>query len=54
MERRATVLASASAAVFLLELDGLLAVEPSATMVEKRTRLRAARFAPSTAKEKRK
>ncbi|WP_199735559.1 TetR/AcrR family transcriptional regulator [Corallococcus sp. AB045] len=41
----------ASAEVFLLALDGLLADEPKAAVLEKRTELLAARFAPP-AKEK--
>jgi TetR/AcrR family transcriptional regulator, transcriptional repressor of aconitase len=38
----------ASAEVFLLALDGLLADEPETAVLEKRTRLLAARFAPPT------
>jgi hypothetical protein len=36
----------ASAEVFLLALDGLLADEPTTEVLEQRTRLLAARFAP--------
>lgn len=40
---------SASAQVFLLALHGLLADEPSAAVLEKRTRLLASRFVPPVA-----
>lgn len=39
---------AASAEVFLLALDGLLADEPTPQVLEKRTQLLAARFAPAT------
>lgn len=41
----------ASGEVFLLALDGLLADQPSVEMLEKRTKVLAARFAPQTRKK---
>ena len=41
----------ASAEVFLLALDGLLADQPTTEVLEQRTRLLAARFAPATTKK---
>ena len=41
-----------SAEVFLLALDGLLADQPSTEVLEQRTKLLAARFAPQTTKKK--
>ena len=41
----------ASAEVFLLALDGLLADQPSMEVLEQRTRLLAARFAPRSSKK---
>jgi TetR/AcrR family transcriptional regulator, transcriptional repressor of aconitase len=41
----------ASAEVFLLALDGLLSDQPSAEVLEKRTQLLAARFAPRSSKK---
>ena len=43
----------ASAEVFLLALDGLLADQPSAEVLDQRTRVLAARFAPQTRKKAR-
>jgi hypothetical protein len=40
----------ASAEVFLLALDGLLGDQPSMAVLEQRTRLLAARFAPRSSK----
>jgi TetR/AcrR family transcriptional regulator, transcriptional repressor of aconitase len=49
----ATILGdAASAEVFLLALDGLLADRPSMEVLEPRTRLLAARFAPPSSKKK--
>ncbi len=48
----ATILGDqASAEVFLLALDGLFADQPSMDVLEQRTKLLAAHFAPSTAKK---
>jgi TetR/AcrR family transcriptional regulator, transcriptional repressor of aconitase len=41
----------ASAEVFLLALDGLLADQPSMEVLEQRTQLLAARFAPRSSKK---
>ena len=41
----------ASAEVFLLALDGLLADQPSMGVLEQRTQLLAARFAPRSSKK---
>jgi hypothetical protein len=41
----------ASTDVFLLALDGLLADQPSAEVLERRTKVLAARFAPPTKKK---
>jgi len=41
----------ASAEVFLLALDGLFADQPSMEVLEQRTRLLAARFAPRSSKK---